>query len=163
MSTPSGSPIVEERFWSKVIKYKEEGACWIWIGGIRHRQYGGFKWHRKTIAAHRVAYILSYGPIPRGSLVCHHCDNERCVRPGHLFLGTAKENTHDAMRKGRLLTGNAKFTYAQAQEIRKRYAEGNVTSRQLGKEYGTDHSVILDIVQHKTYVNLGGRTSDEHS
>jgi hypothetical protein len=51
--------------------------------------------------AHREAYRLTYGEIPAGLLICHHCDNRACVRPDHLFLGTYKDNAQDMVRKGR--------------------------------------------------------------
>lgn len=41
------------------------------------------------------------GPVPRGSFICHSCDNTRCVNPAHLFLGTARDNTADMIAKGR--------------------------------------------------------------
>jgi hypothetical protein len=33
--------------------------------------------------------------------VLHHCDVRCCVNPAHLWLGTMKENTHDAIKKNR--------------------------------------------------------------
>ncbi|HBR21586.1 MAG TPA: hypothetical protein DD713_03315 [Nitrospiraceae bacterium] len=50
---------------------------------------------------HRFMYELCIGPIPEGMLVCHTCDIERCGNPEHLFLGTHKDNTQDAINKGR--------------------------------------------------------------
>lgn len=53
---------------------------------------------------------------PKVRVVCHHCENRRCVRPGHLFLGTALDNTRDMFAKGRANktrgegTGRAKLT-----------------------------------------------------
>lgn len=41
------------------------------------------------------------GAIPDGLFVCHRCDNKLCCDTEHMFLGTPKENTHDAIRKGR--------------------------------------------------------------
>lgn len=73
-------------------------SCWIWMGSLGTNGYGQFGGKR----AHRIAYETANGPLPAGLYVCHRCDNPRCVRPEHLFLGTQRDNIHDAMRKGRM-------------------------------------------------------------
>lgn len=94
----------EERFWSKVDK---SGECWIWTGCLTNRGYGNFGVRKGyNIPAHRFAYELTCGPIPEGFLACHHCDNRRCVRPDHLFLGSHRDNTQDCIRKGRFCSGD---------------------------------------------------------
>jgi DNA-binding CsgD family transcriptional regulator len=77
-------------------------GCWEWTGykllGYGAMRHGG----RKVAKVHRIAYELWRGAIPEGMAVCHHCDNPPCFNPGHLFLGTRKDNMMDAGRKGRL-------------------------------------------------------------
>lgn len=93
------------RFWSKV---RRTDSCWEWTGHIEPRTgYGKIKCRipgdsqRKVHLTHRAAWRFSFGEIPPGLFVCHHCDNPRCVRPDHLFLGTARDNGLDKMLKGR--------------------------------------------------------------
>ena len=94
------------RFWNKVNKEGQihfilRTKCWIWTAHKYPKGYGQFGFNGKVTAAHRVSWILHYGPIPEGLLVCHRCDNPSCVNPEHLFLGTAKDNAEDMGRKGR--------------------------------------------------------------
>lgn len=54
-----------------------------------------------VVGEHRYVWTQANGPIPPGLFVCHRCDNKRCVRLGHLFLGTNSDNQIDAVGKGR--------------------------------------------------------------
>lgn len=99
-----GTP--EERFWSKVDKGPHPGGCWLWTAYIQKSWgYGVFGIKRNgkdgTVLAHRHSWFLVNGEVPDGMLVCHSCDNPRCVNPDHLWVGTNNDNMQDMKQKGR--------------------------------------------------------------
>ncbi len=75
--------------------------CWGWIGAKHKFGYGTLPYLSKKWAAHRFSYEYHIGKIPKGMLVCHHCDNPECSNPKHLFLGTNLDNIKDCVSKGR--------------------------------------------------------------
>lgn len=157
----------EERFWKFVDK---TDYCWIWTSKTNKRGYG---WHRlyghdkpRGILAHRFSYALHFGQIPIGILVCHECDNPRCVRPDHLFLGTSQDNVDDMMNKGRSRhmsgedAGQAKLTKIQVAEIRHKSLMG-ATGTCLSIEYGISKAQISRIINCKRWKNAETNTKDE--
>lgn len=48
---------------------------------------------------------LGMGRKPKGAIVCHRCDNRKCVRLEHLFWGTNSDNVRDSFLKGRRKKG----------------------------------------------------------
>ncbi len=94
----NGSVNTPEKFWNNV--YKTEG-CWIWIGHIRQDLYGELSVHSHKVLAHRLSWIIHFGPIPDAMFICHRCDFPGCVNPHHLFLGTPLDNSRDMTAKGR--------------------------------------------------------------
>lgn len=59
----------------------------------------------KPVFAHRLSWIIANGDIPPGQIVCHHCDNPKCVRIEHLYLGTHATNSFDCVKRDRQARG----------------------------------------------------------
>lgn len=95
----------QERFdskWSEV-----SSGCWEWSSCLTNCGYGLFRLgpKEKQVTAHRASWILHRGEIPEGRWVLHHCDNKKCVNPDHIYLGDRKQNTKDAVDRGRYFSG----------------------------------------------------------
>lgn len=141
-----------QRFWQKV-KRGRPGECWLWqasrIGGREGHRYGQFAVMtaggktrtRKHLYAHRVAWILTHGPIPPGQMALHQCDQAACCNPRHLFLGDQTDNMRDASAKGRLNVPR-KRTRGFKSELITRYLAGEKTQRELAAEYGVSHITV---------------------
>lgn len=144
-------------FWSKVDKngpiHPVLGTrCWLFMGSRTKLGYGSTHFMGKPSSAQGIAWFLTYGTWIKNR-ACHHCDNPPCCNPEHIFDGTPKENTRDAMKKGRLKSVNgeqnvnAKLTQTQVNAIREEYAQGDTTHRKLAKKYGMEHGRIGRIVR----------------
>ena len=79
--------------------------CWPWTLSVDSGGYGRLWFGGRTHAAHRVAYELTFKPIPEGLEIDHTCHNEdptcpggpgcphrRCCNPWHLEPVTPKQN-----------------------------------------------------------------------
>ena len=149
------------RFWSKVHKGNPD-ECWPWVAakanGYGRVWLGGSPPTGRLYPAHRIAWVLVNSPIPDGLCVCHHCDNPACVNPAHLFLGTNEDNMADMVAKGRQvrgeLHGRAKLTEAEVRAIRREYAVGDITYREIGEQYRVSLPLIHNIVHRKRWKHV---------
>lgn len=124
-----------------------ETGCLLWLGSVDTHGYGVFGEYPGERRAHRIAYRLRYGSIPKGLFVCHKCDVPSCINTDHLFLGTAKDNSVDMVKKGRQKTVGRKLNRQQIKEIR----ESILTLEELRKLYGVTQQAIVDIKAYKTW------------
>lgn len=140
-----------ERFESRFVK---GDGCWNWTAQKGSGGYGLFCFEGRQQGAHRVSYQLYVGEIPEGMHVCHRCDNQSCVNPSHLFVGTASDNAHDRDNKKRCPFGEkhyrAKLTENQVKSIRKMWSSGS-RNIDIAREFGVDKRNISNIVYRRTW------------
>jgi hypothetical protein len=156
--------MLEKRFWSKVNRPSLH-KCWEWTSGTNNNGYGQFTVNAKIgkRLSHRLAYADKHGPIPHGMNVLHKCDNRLCVNPGHLFLGTQKDNMQDMLAKGRRTytnprgekNGRAILTPEQVTELRIAYVRGE-TSAALANRFGVAIGVVYPIISGRNWKHLIG-------
>ena len=131
---------------------KSKRGCWQWIGCKNSDGYGGFALGtgKGRELAHRTAYQLFNGVIPKGKCVLHTCDNPACVNPKHLWLGTHTDNMKDKKRKGRQPEGEENIksilTLKQVKEIRRLYSKGGYYHRHFAEKYGVSKGAIWAII-----------------
>lgn len=154
----SADALVWRRFWSKVAVGDQ---CWDWQAARTSAGYGVFQLDGKAQRSHRVAWRLWHGKaLPAEASVLHHCDRPICVRPDHIYAGTASDNMRDRSRRGRHPTRailasrrsyvgasnpRAKLTSTQVAEIRELSTRG-VHQRVLAKDYGISKGQVWHIV-----------------
>lgn len=166
-----------QRFWAKT---RSHGDCVLWTGaasapfGYGRTNYYGQKWW-----AHRLAWVLTHGPIPSGLWVLHNCpggDTPLCVNPAHLWLGTAADNNRDMAAKGRAASGtrngthmhpdrvlrgeqqpNARLTEAQVREMRalhRPHSHSVGSPKQLAQQYGVSIRTVSAILYRKSWRHI---------
>lgn len=159
------------RFWSKV-RRGTAGECWLWTGAT-NRGYGTtvvITRGRKTIlrGAHRVAWELTHGEIPKELSVLHRCDVPACCNPGHLWLGTQRDNMRDMIGKGRQAPieqrhrvgethGRARLRDVDVLAARRACAGGvpvREVTRKLARKRGVAESTVLSAISGRTWKHL---------
>lgn len=139
-----------KRFWEKVDK---SGDCWIWIAGTDKDGYGVFN-NNGYAKAHRFAYEITFGEIPKNKIICHHCDNPSCVNPNHIYLGTYKSNARDRQSRNRgrdqygVKNSMAILNWSKVRKIRAMWQSGNYTQKAIAEYFNVSRGCITGIIHN---------------
>lgn len=134
---------------------KKTDYCWEWTAAKNGENgYGVFSIKNRLVFAHRFSYKTFNGDIPKGLYVCHSCDNKVCINPGHLWLGTAKENIRDCIKKRRWYCGKLKKNNIDF--IKEKYKNRELTQKALARMFSVDQRVISRVVRGESYLFFKG-------
>ena len=160
----------------------QDNGCIFLKGNTQNNGYINW-WYRyedatgetrmRYISAHRFGALTS-GKFTEDQVneycVLHDCDQyyanddisyRQCVNPDHLWIGTAKDNIQDCVKKGRYVRPpsfpgadnfNAKLTEVQAQYIMDNHYI--ITQKQLSVKMGVSVSTVENIHSAKTWKHL---------
>lgn len=150
---------VEVRFWQHVDKTSSPNGCWEWTAYRNKQGYGQFSFTSKgvPIGAHRLSYQLYNGDIPKGLFVLHTCDNPPCCRPDHLWLGTAKDNIGDAIRKGRLINrdNSKRVVHLNEEKIRLiREMAKSISRKKIAAALDVSLNTISSVLEGRTWKHV---------
>ena len=125
---------------------RNQSGCWVW-GGAKTEGYG-MKWYKpigrqdfvhRIVAALELGYNLNDASRKR-LYVLHKCNNRLCCNPGHLYIGTPKENARDA-----IIAGTVKGRRGEKCNWAKLTEKDVYLIRRL-RDQGNTHQEIADVV-----------------
>jgi hypothetical protein len=122
---------------------ESSSGCIEWVK-FKKLGYGVAGFNGRIEQAHRVAWIIKNGPIPKGMQINHICHNRACIKIDHLYLGTQKENMRDMDMSGRrnktfgINNGMAKLNNDLVKLIRK----DKRTNAAIAKDFSVSKSLI---------------------
>lgn len=144
-------------FWDSV-EVGPTDKCWPWRRGTTRAGYGQTWLNGKNVLAHRVAWEIHNGSVPKG-VIRHSCDNPRCCNPFHLSDGTYKDNTADMLSRNRNKppqgekNRHAKLTSELVISMRAEDARG-ASRTYLAEKYSVTTSTVSSIINRITWKHV---------
>lgn len=146
-------------------------GCWLWTGAVASHGYGcvNSKPHGTSLAHRAVYQEHNSVRLSSSDLLLHSCDNSMCVNPSHLRVGTHSDNSKDRERRRRghhttkpnaqvrgARHGRRKLGIYEVMLARSMWACREFSQRQIAKEVGVSQTAVSDIVNFRTWSDIGG-------
>lgn len=116
----------------------------------------GTEQHTKYV--HRLVLETFVGPAPKNKLARHLNSNKEDARLSNLDWSTQKENLADRLPLGTANRGDrcgtAKLTKEQVKRMRKMYATGKYSYKDLAPKFGVWRHTVSNIVNRRTWVDF---------
>lgn len=148
-----------ERYADRIIPEPNSG-CWLWCGSQIPKGYGTLTSGGASHYAHRAAYECAHGKgTAQGHVIRHQCDQPCCVNPDHLLSGTNRDNSQDAVRRGRMRAprgeknAKAKITDAQALNVA-HMARSGMTATEIANATAISRPTIYTILKGANWRHL---------
>lgn len=151
----------------------DDNGCWICRSHKPRKRYGRsskFSYYqiivgkrddgkKNRMLMHRYIFELyNNTSIPKGMVVRHKCDNDLCINPEHLEIGTHKENMEDMSLRGRSTRGekssNSVLKEEDILEIRRLYKMKEFNQTQLSIMYNVSQRLISGIIRREYWSHI---------
>lgn len=124
-------------------------GCHIWLGALSSTGYGSIRFKQKCYSTHVIAFFLKHGRFPAQGLVARHvCDTRLCCRDDHLLEGTKKDNSQDAVTRGR----HGSLTHPELVRRGQSHHHGRKTHCPHGHPYTPENTYIINDGQSRACV-----------
>jgi hypothetical protein len=127
--------------------------CWIYKGFKSAQGYGTISYKSVQYRIH----VLSYeAQNQRRDLsgenknICHKCNIKLCCNPDHLYFGTHRQNTIDALNNG---SKASKLNVEQVKEIKKMLLE-NIEPKEICSKFNISLSNVKNIKNEITWSHV---------
>lgn len=129
--------------------FDDPKKCWQWCGIIKGRkgyERPVFNLEGRTVNATRLVYELVKGEkIPNDKLIRHTCDNDMCVNPAHMIIGTHDENMRDMVDRERV-----GLPHTVVKAIKRLLSQGR-PHQEIANLYGIPRSTVTNISTGRTF------------
>jgi len=135
----------------KEILFVVENGCHICTShGVNDSGYPIIYLGKKAERVSRYVFSKTFGYWPT-RIVRHSCDCRRCINPNHLFEGSRRDNSADAVVRKRFPVGEKHWSTSLSDSDVLYIFKSKKDSKFLAKKYGVHRDTINNIKSGRTW------------